>query len=115
MKLKIYELFGENCMTQQAGQLLYEKIYPELKANQVIELDFEGGKRFLSVFFNFAIGQLLYDIQSEDLEQLLFITNLSPVGQQIYDRVLENAKQYYSNAEYRHAVDEMVQEQSLCL
>jgi STAS-like domain of unknown function (DUF4325) len=115
MRLKVYELFGENCMTQQAGQQLYEKIHSLLKAGQAVELDFDGVKRFLSVFFNFAIGQLLRDIQPEDLEQLLSITHLSPIGQQTYDRVLENAKQYYSNAEYHQAVDEMVQEQSLCL
>jgi hypothetical protein len=115
MKLNIYELFGENCMTQQAGGRLYDKIHPLLKAGQAVELDFNGVKRFLSVFFNFAIGQLLRDIQAEDLEQLLSITHLSPIGQQTYDRVLENAKQYYADAEYRQAVDEMVQEQSAYL
>ncbi|MFM7426511.1 MAG: STAS-like domain-containing protein [Elainella sp.] len=115
MELNVYQLFGENCMTQQAGQQLYERIHPQLRAGQVVELDFQGVKRFLSVFFNFAIGQLLRDIQPADLERLLSITNLSPVGQQTYERVLENARRYYSNAEYRHAVDQMVQEQSVYL
>lgn len=115
MKLNIYELFGENCMTQQAGQQLYEKIHPELQANQPVELDFAGVKRFLSVFFNFAIGQLLRDIKAEDFDRLLSVKNLTPIGQQTYDRVLENAKRYYSEPQYRQAVDEMVEEQSVCL
>lgn len=115
MKLNIYELFGENCMSQQAGQQLYEKIHPALQTGQPVELDFAGVKRFLSVFFNFAIGQLLKDIDPDALDRLLTVSNLTPVGQQTYDGVLENAKRYYSDPDYRHAVDEMVEEQSVCL
>lgn len=100
-------------MTQQAGQQVYELIYPKFQAGQPVELDFTEVKRFLSVFFNFAIGQLLRDIKAEDLDHLLVVSNLNPVGQQAYDRVIENAKAYYSNEMYRKAVDEMVQQQSL--
>lgn len=115
MKLNVYELFGENCMSQQAGQQLHEKIHPALQAGQPVELDFAGVKRFLSVFFNFAIGQLLKDIDPDTLDRLLTVSNLRSVGQQTYDRVMENAKRYYSEPPYRQAVDEMVKEQSLCL
>ena len=113
MKYKIYDLIGENCMTQQAGQQVYDLIYPELQAGQPVELDFAQVRRFLSVFFNFALGQLLRDIKAEDLDRLLIVSNLNPIGQQAYDRVLENAQHYYSDEMYRKAVDEMVQEQSL--
>jgi hypothetical protein len=115
MKLNIYELFGENCMSQQAGQRLYEKIHPALQRGQLVELDFAGVKRFLSVFFNFAIGQLLRDINPDTLDRLLTVSNLTPVGQQTYEHVMENAKRYYSDSPYRQAVDEMIEEQSLCL
>lgn len=115
MKLTVYQLLGENCMTQQAGQQLYGEIYPFLRAGEAVELDFEGVRRFLSVFFNFAIGQLLRDIPDPELERLLSVSHLSPMGQQIYERVLENARRYYANPEYREAVDAMVQEQSICL
>lgn len=114
MKYKICELIGENCMTQQAGQQIYDLIHPRLQAGQLVELDFINVRRFLSVFFNFAIGQLLRDIQSEDLDRLLIVSNLNPVGQQVYERVIENAKHYYSDKNYRQAVDEMVSEQALC-
>ncbi len=79
-----------------------------------MELDFAGVRRFLSVFFNFALGQLLYDIKAEDIDRLLTISNLNPVGQQACSRVMEDALHYYSDATYRKAVDEMLQEQSLC-
>lgn len=101
-------------MTQQAGQKVYELIHPTIQAGHSVELDFAGVRRFLSVFFNFAIGQLLRDIKTEDLDRLLTMSNLNSVGQQACDRVLENALHYYSDATYRKAVDEMLQEQSLC-
>lgn len=114
MKYKVYELIGENCMSQKAGQQIYDLIYPQLQAGKSVELDFAGVRRFLSVFFNFAIGQLLRDIKPEDLDRLLVVSNLSPLGQQTYDEVIENAKRYYSDEQYRQAVDEMVLEQSAC-
>ena len=115
MRYAIREMIGENCMTQQSGQQIYEMIYPRLQAGQPVELDFAGTKRFLSVFFNFAIGQLLRDIDLDMLDRCLTISNLTSVGQQTYDLVMENAKRYYSDPPYRQAVDEMVKEQSLCL
>lgn len=113
MKYKISELIGENCMSQSSGQKLYELIYPQLKAGETVELDFTGVKRFLAIFFNVAIGQLLRDIVAEDLEKLLFLSNLSPLGEQIYYNVIETAKRYYSDEKYRQAVDEMNLEYSL--
>ncbi len=114
MKYKVYELIGENCMSQQAGQQIYNLIHPKLQAGESVELDFTDVRRLLSVFFNFAIGQLLRDIKAEDLDRLLVVSNLSPVGQQTYDNVIENALHYYSDEQYRKAVDEMILEQSLC-
>jgi STAS-like domain of unknown function (DUF4325) len=114
MKYKVYELIGENSISQKAGQQIYDLIYPQLQAGKPVELDFASVRRFLSVFFNFAIGQLLHDIKPEDLEQLLVVSNLNPLGQETYDNVIENAKRYYSDEQYRQAVDEMVLEQSAC-
>ncbi|MUG99807.1 DUF4325 domain-containing protein [Scytonema sp. UIC 10036] len=114
MKYKVYELIGENCMSQQAGQQIYNLIHPQLQAGKSVELDFTGVRRLLSVFFNFAVGQLLRDIKPEDLDRLLVVSHLSPIGQQTYDNVIENALRYYSNENYRKAVDEMILEQSLC-
>jgi len=115
MKYKVYELIGENCMSKQAGQQIYDLIHPRLKAGEGVELDFTGVRRFLSVFFNFAIGQLLSDIKAKDFDRLLIVSHLNPLAQQTYERVIENASQYYSDNQYRQAVDQMILEQSLCL
>lgn len=114
MKYKVHELIGENCMSQLAGQQMYDLIHPQLQAGESVELDFTGVRRFLTVFFNFAIGQLYRDIEAEDLEKLLVLSHLSPLGQQTYENVIDHAKRYYSDEQYRQAVDEMILEQSAC-
>lgn len=114
MKYKVCEIIGENAMSQKTGQQIYNLIHPQLQAGESVELDFAGVKRLLSVFFNFAIGQLLHDITTEDFDRLLVVSNLNPVGQQTYNNVIENATHYYSDEKYRKAIDEMILEQSLC-
>jgi STAS-like domain of unknown function (DUF4325) len=116
MRYMILELIGENCMTQQSGERIYDKIHPLLLAGQPVELDFAGAKRFLSVFFNFAIGQLLRDIEPDVLDRILTVSNLTPVGQQTYERVIDNAKRYYALDEHgQESLDAIVVEQAALL
>jgi hypothetical protein len=67
---------------------------------------------YASPFFNAAIGQLLKDIKSEDLNRLLKICNLVPAGLAVLKRVIENSKQYYSDENFRKAQDEVLLEQA---
>jgi hypothetical protein len=112
MKYNIHAIVGKNGMTSQDGQEVYNAIYPELKAGHQIELDFAEVQIFASPFFNFAIGHLLKDIQPDALNQLLKISNLNPVGMKILKRVIENSKEYYSNANARKAIEEVFRERA---
>ena len=112
MKLNIYELIGENCITMEDGRKVYDLIHPELLAGQPVELDFERVDVYASPFFNTAIGQLLKDIKAEDLNRLLKIFNLVPAGRAVLKRVIENSKQYYSDENFRKAQDEVLLEQA---
>ncbi|OIP39275.1 hypothetical protein AUJ95_05720 [Candidatus Desantisbacteria bacterium CG2_30_40_21] len=113
MKLIVYDLIGENCLTLDDGQKIYDLIHPELIASHQIELDFDKAKVFASPFFNIAIGRLLKDIKSEDLNRLLKVNNLAPVGYSVLKRVIENSKEYYSpNENTRKALDAVLLEQS---
>lgn len=115
MKLDIYKLIGEYCITIEDGQKVYNLIYPELAAEHCVELDFTGIKVFATPFFNFAIGQLLKDLQPDNLNCLLKFTNLNSVGSQLLRRVIENAKRYYSDEHFHNAVDEVVAQQAISL
>jgi hypothetical protein len=112
MKHEILTLIGKNCITPSDGQKLYDLVHPALLAEREVELDFAGVEIFASPFFNFAIGQLLRDIQPETLNRLLKFYHLNPVGRQILKLVIENSKRYYSDSSFRSRVDQVISEQA---
>lgn len=111
MKFKIKELIGTRCIIKEDGQKIYNTIHELLKHGNDVTLDFEGVTQFASPFFNFAIGQLLKDIKKKDLENLLKIENISEIGNQVIERVIENAAQYHGNPNYRKIVDDILKQQ----
>jgi len=112
MRVDIHGLIGENCITLEDGQKIFDLIHPELLTGNVVELNFENVTVFASPFFNSAIGRLLKDIKPDDLNRLLKITNLVPAGLTVLKRVIENSKEYYSNEGARKARDEVLLEQA---
>jgi hypothetical protein len=112
MKCEIKSLVGENCITLEDGQKVYDQIYLELKAGRPVELDFTGTEVFASPFFNAAIGRLLKDIEADDLNKLLTVSHLTSAGMEVLKRVIENSKEYYSDAETRKALDDILSEQA---
>jgi hypothetical protein len=103
MKLMVKDVVGENAITLDDGQNVFDRIKPELAAGRVVELDFTGVAVFASPFLNAAVGQLLKDLKPDALNRLLSVTNLAPTGGEVLARVIENAKRYYSSPDYREA------------
>ena len=95
-------------MTVEDGEKVYRETYGRLKAGEVVEMDFSGVEIFASPFFNTAMGQLLRDISVDDLQRLVVISNLTEDGVSVLNRVIENAKDYYTNPASRKAVDDML-------
>jgi STAS-like domain of unknown function (DUF4325) len=114
MKYQIRDLIGVYCVTPQNGQEIYHLIHPLLIAQTEVELDFLGVKACATPFFNYAIGQLLKDIDYQDVFRLVKYTNLSSVGHNTLGIVLDSAKRYYSDDNYREAVNK-VREEELAL
>lgn len=112
MKIDVHKIIGENCITLEDGQKVYDLINPELSAGRTVELDFTNVTVFASPFFNSAIGRLLKDIKPDDLNRLLKIINLVPAGLTVLKRVIENSKEYYSNGAVRKALDEVLLDQA---
>jgi len=112
MKLDIKSLVGERCVTSEDGQRVYDEIYPKLAAGESVCLNFEDVNVFASPFFNFAIGQLLKDLEPEDLNQLLKVEKIKADGLLVWQRVVENAKEYYKNPEAKIAIDEILKQQA---
>lgn len=112
MKIDIHRIIGENCITLEDGQKVFDLVHPKLLASQAVELNFENVTVFASPFFNAAIGRLLKDIKPDDLNRLLKISDLIPTGLAVLKRVIENSKEYYSNEGARKALDEILHEQA---
>jgi hypothetical protein len=112
MRLIIRESVGPRCIVKEDGQRVYDAIYPVLKRGEAVTLDFAGVTQFASPFFNFAIGQLLRDIDVEGVKRLLQIENLLPDGRRVVDRVIENASKYHTDVDYRKIVDAILQQQA---
>jgi hypothetical protein len=106
--INIKQYIGENCITTDDGQMLYDIVHPRLKAGNFVELDFTGVKVCISPFFNFGIGQLLKDLSAEQLNRLLKISGLHDPGRKALKVVIENSKQYYSEESVRQRIDSVL-------
>jgi hypothetical protein len=110
MRYIVNEITGPYALTPDGGQALYDQIHPVLVAGQSVALDFSEVKISASPFFNVAIGQLLKDLSPDLLNQNLSIENLNNNGQAVLKHVIDNAKRYYLEPEYQHAVDHAIKE-----
>jgi hypothetical protein len=110
MSLIIKDIVGTSCVSSQDGKKIYDLIHSELKAGNSVVLDFTGIRFFASPFFNYAIGQLLRDIDPEKLDEKLEIKNIRETGEQLVKLVKDRAMQYYRDEHYRGAIDKSVKE-----
>jgi hypothetical protein len=112
MNIVVRELVGENAVTLEDGDKIYQTIFPALKSEEKISIDFTGVKVFASPFFNAAIGKLLKDFIPDALNRLISFLNLNPVGSDVLKRVIENSKQFYGNPEIQKAVERTISQKS---
>ncbi|NLY01880.1 MAG: STAS-like domain-containing protein [Rhodopirellula sp.] len=110
MQCTVREIVGENAITLDDGQGVYDQIEAALSVGEVVELDFSGVVVFASPFFNAAIGRLLRDHSPDDLARLRPITGLDSPGQDLLRRVIESGKRYYASADYREAQSRVLRE-----
>ncbi|HSS22231.1 MAG TPA: STAS-like domain-containing protein [Pyrinomonadaceae bacterium] len=113
MKINVRELIGENCVSYDDGKRIYDLIHPELQSGKLVNLDFSGVRVLVSLFLNAAIGHLLEDVSTENLNQLLVVSNLPQGGLETLRRVIENSRDYYFNPHVREALDRILTERSV--
>jgi len=112
MKLVIKDLIGPRCIIKEDGQKVFDAIHDLLKNGENVILDFSEVTQFASPFFNFAIGQLLKDVDEAVLRRLLHCEKLNETGKLVVERVIENAAKYHGNKDYRKIVDDILEQQA---
>lgn len=112
MMVNVVALIGETCITVEDGERIFHHIHPEILKGRDVTLDFTGVSIFASPFFNAAIGQLLRDFPAETLKSHLHFAGLTPNGNHVLTRVIENAKRYYTNPHFRDSVEKVLAQQA---
>lgn len=97
MYIRILEKIGDRATDMKQGDRIHDEIVVGFKANETVELDFNGMQTVLSTFLNNAIGALFRDYSSEFLNQNLKITNLCDEDLFILKRVISRAKDFYKD------------------
>ena len=100
MKIKVFDMTGTVAADAQQGQALYDLIYPYIKAEEQVELDFTDVRIYVTTFFDYSICQLLRDFDAETLNWRLLITHLPPYADTKLRKCIENAQHYYSMLDY---------------
>lgn len=106
--IKVAEVIGAICITEEDGKKLYDLIHPLLKQNQRVDLDVSGGVVFASPFLNTAIGNLLTDIPTEVLQTQLVFHHLEPTDHALLKKVIENAKRIFADPNYRESIRRVI-------
>lgn len=107
---KVQEVVGDNCITREDGQKVFEIINNRLKNNEIIVLDFENIGVFTSPFFNSAIGPLFKDFSREELRDKLLFANINTVGRNLLKIVIDNSSRYYSDDQFRKVQDNIIKQ-----
>jgi hypothetical protein len=106
--MRVKDIVGDICITEEDGSKLYEAIHPQLEKKQKVELDMSGVIVFASPFFNAAIGNLLADIPADILNEKLILHNLEPTDRTLLKKVIDNANRIFADPNYRENIKRVV-------
>jgi len=98
MLVNIKQIIGsDSALTPSSGELIYAVLEKEIASEVVVKLDFSGIEIITSAFLNSAVGRLYSKYSSTQLNKLLFVTNISTDDLELLKKVIERAKDYFSD------------------
>ncbi len=86
------------CLSSREGERLRSIINDFLKNNDCVILDFSDITVFASPFFNISLGYFINEFGPEGYDKKIKVENLSQVGRKTYEKVIENAIDYYKSS-----------------
>ena len=113
LKISIYnEVNGRAAVSSEDGERIFYRINKALQDNAIVILDFLNIEILTSAFLNTAVGQLYNKEYSVDfLKEHVKVSNVSKEDFALLARVLERAKEYFRNPEYKKKLDEYIKEE----
>lgn len=109
MKISIYDLIGDVCMTYDDGERLLAAFRLAFEAGETVELDFARTRIFVSAFFNASVGCLLEHYSRDEVRERLKFLNLPDAAAQPLRHSVENAERYYHDPNFRESLDKVLE------
>jgi hypothetical protein len=107
IRLSITEIAGSpHCVASDDGQQVYEQIEREMRQGRKIIVSFRNAQHFTTAFLSAAIGQLYGEFTEENIRNQLTVEDAEPDDLVLLRRVVDTAKRYFSDPEYRKVLDE---------
>lgn len=88
---------GSLCFSAEDGQRVFDKMKPLLMQDKKITISFEWITTLLPFFLNVSVGQLYGTFTEEQVRTQVEVDGLKEGDVEMLERVIVNAKKYYSN------------------
>ena len=108
IKVSVFGIVGSPlCVASSDGQEVYERLNAAFEANRKVTLSFHNVTALTSAFLNAAIGQLYGTFSEDKIQSSLEMENMEKDDEDLLERVVENAKQYFKDPErFNQAIQE---------
>lgn len=91
------DIVGEKAIEPNRGEDIRNLIVSNINDGNSVTVDFQGIKAMLSLFLNPAIGDLYGELPSETIKERFKVINVPSEYALTLKKVIERAKQFYSN------------------
>lgn len=113
IKVSVFAIVGSPlCVASSDGQEVYERLNAAFEANRKVTLSFHNVTALTSAFLNAAIGQLYGTFSEDKIQSSLEMENMEKDDEDLLERVVENAKQYFKDPErFNQAIRETLNDE----
>ncbi|MFQ5450614.1 MAG: STAS-like domain-containing protein [Nitrospinaceae bacterium] len=113
MRVNLVELIGEDCLSLDEGEKLYQALYPEIKKGNPVELDFTGVKSIITPFLNACFGKLLEGFEKETLMEKINFCHISTEQLKKVNQFIDGADRRGTDTTLREMMTDMFEEDEL--
>ncbi|MFQ5481747.1 MAG: STAS-like domain-containing protein [Nitrospinaceae bacterium] len=106
-------MIGPRCVALDEGYRVYDLIFPELKNQRAVELDFEGVELMFSPFLMGAVGRLLAHFDKTTLLQRLIPCRISEDHLREFNEFLDRADRRESENSDHESMRDLFEEDEL--
>lgn len=102
----VFEVVGSGlCVSSDEGQKVHDQIAAALREGKKIKVSFLNVESLTSAFLNSAVGQLYGKFSEDTIRASLAVAEMEQEDLALLKRVVETAKEYFSDMERCHCPD----------